>query len=167
MERVSRIAMGAVLRAGPVGLAYVLLTPSVWTTSDFSVLWVGAALATGGAIREESSATTRVESWPVWLGSRLLVGLGMTSIFVAGSVLLSAVLGESTLRTTDQRFVFIVAALTAVLTVVWLVRPRRRQSKAAELKSAERRAEVRVNIRREIENIETSAKAERDITRSD
>lgn len=162
MEKFARIALGVVVRAGPIGVAYALLTPSVWTGSDFSALWIGAALAAGATIREELSAATRVDSWPAWLGFRFLIGLGLASVLVAGSVLLGAAFGESALRTTDQQVIFTVAAIIAVPTAIWLVRPRRRQSKAAELKGAERRAEIRANIRREIEEIETSARAEQD-----
>lgn len=155
-----RSLMSAALCAGLGWLMLATLSPSVWAHDVVQRMIIFySAGAVGSVVGTAFSGLERTRPSPwVWLRITILFAAESAAIAIGVVVLARILAGENELHSTAQQVVFACAVLAGVASWVGMRRERRIPPFTDE-GGEERREQIRANIRREIEEIERSAKA--------
>ena len=147
-------ALGALIQGGATLGAFLLLSPSIWPRDDFDGFGIAVGLTAAGGWN-----LARGSAGPLgrWLRNMCLFAIGLAATAVSIYVLIETISGGGMFSTGSQRTAFGIVAGIAVCFWCWLqfVSPLPR---FADPGSESRRAEIRANVRREIEEIEKSGR---------
>ena len=147
-------ALGALIQGGVTLGAFLLVSPSIWSRDDLADLGVVAALAAAGGWKMARGSAGPPRRW---LRNMCLFATGLTATVMATYVLIAAVSGGGTLATGSQRTDFGIVTGIAVCFWSWC-KFVTRLPRFADPGRESRRAEMRADIRREIEEIEKSGR---------
>lgn len=154
MAKFVRFGLGVLVRGGIVLGAYLLVVPAIWSRADFEFFAYGiglAAMSGWGALGRDAGPLAK------WVLIEVLYSVGSATTLISAFVLIGALFGDDTLTSLTQMVAFGAATATAACFWFWMRRAARSPA-FTDPDGEDRRAAIRANVRREIEEIEKAAR---------
>jgi len=154
VRNIAKVVLSVTLSAGAIGLAYVLLSPSIWSRETFEGFSTFAAIAIGSDLAFEISMTRSKaparESFASWVMSMTIEAAMFAAVTVVLSVLLADSGPRENLTSGSQQVAFAIACLLVGTGGLWMWVQGRQMRRWLDLEQEDRLEVARAEARRSV-----------------